>query len=236
MASAKSVAIQVQKLINQSNTEGFKYNTKEAATSRDWSRMMSDTSHQREVKDLIKSGLNPVLSANTGAQSYTGASAQYQAQNAGQAVASLYSSEWSAQATKKAARMSAAATRAAAAASAAATRYAADANYAAAKYQSDMNYKTQKYSIDHGKTGNFAGILDNWLTDAGIKGDVVNVIKDLWKGYSSQISKGALNQTLGYLGIPVSQKNRDLLYKSVVYGDKSAQKKLAKKTSKYKFK
>lgn len=235
MASAKSVAIQVQKLINQSNTEGFKYNTKEAATSRDWSKMMSDTSHQREVKDLIKSGLNPVLSANTGAQSYTGASAQYQAQNAGQAVASLYSSEWSAQATKKAARMSAAATRAAAAASAAATRYAADANYAAAKYQSDMNYKTQKYSIDHGKTGNMFGILDNWLTDAGIKGDVINGLTSIWKNFSGQITNKQLNQSLGWLGIPITSGNRQLMYKAAT-GSSKAQNKLIKKAAKYKFK
>lgn len=36
---------------------------------------MSNTSHQREVQDLIKAGLNPVLSANSGASTPTGAMA-----------------------------------------------------------------------------------------------------------------------------------------------------------------
>lgn len=37
-----------------------------------WQKMMSDTSHQREVKDLVAAGLNPVLSANSGASTPVG--------------------------------------------------------------------------------------------------------------------------------------------------------------------
>lgn len=57
--------------------EQNQFNLTEAAKNRDWQKMMSDTAHQREVKDLIKAGLNPVLSATggNGAAVTSGASA-----------------------------------------------------------------------------------------------------------------------------------------------------------------
>ena len=53
MASAGSIYTQLQKLSNQATEKTLKYNTQEANTARAWQKQMSDTSHQREVKDLI---------------------------------------------------------------------------------------------------------------------------------------------------------------------------------------
>lgn len=56
------------------NRIAMDFSAAEAQKNRDWQEMLSNTSHQRAVKDLIAAGLNPVLSAAAGASTPSGSS------------------------------------------------------------------------------------------------------------------------------------------------------------------
>lgn len=58
-----------------------KANAKEASKSRDFTKEQAQNSHQWEVADLRKAGLNPILSANGGASMGSSAQASMQAPN-----------------------------------------------------------------------------------------------------------------------------------------------------------
>lgn len=51
------------------------FNSKEAKINRQFQLNMSNTAHQREILDLQKAGINPILSANNGASTTSGAQA-----------------------------------------------------------------------------------------------------------------------------------------------------------------
>lgn len=57
-----------QRIASEANT----FSAQQAQKQMDFQERMSSTAHQREVEDLRKAGLNPVLSANGGASSPSG--------------------------------------------------------------------------------------------------------------------------------------------------------------------
>lgn len=60
---------------SEQNAKAMAFNAEEAQKNRDFQTWFHGSSHQREVADLIAAGLNPILSANSGASTTSGATA-----------------------------------------------------------------------------------------------------------------------------------------------------------------
>ena len=163
----------------QQNAKAMAFNQNEAAKNRNWQEMLSNTAHQREVRDLLAAGLNPVLSAMNGNGASVGSGATAQGvtsqgakgdtdTSANGAIANLLGSILSAQTQIEAANINAktqeavadkytAMERIVSEISAEASRYGADKSAAASRYHSDRSYDASRYGSDRSAAASMFG-------------------------------------------------------------------------------
>lgn len=134
-------------MIKANAAENNAWSAQQAQINRDWQERMSNTAHQREVADLKKAGLNPVLSANggQGAATTSGATASTDT-SANSAIAGILGSVLQSQVSLENQRLSAQ------------TNLAVAEKYnAMSKYTAELNSQTQL------STANISAATSRWI-------------------------------------------------------------------------
>lgn len=134
-------------MVKANAAENNAWSAEQAQINRDWQERMSSTAHQREVADLKKAGLNPVLSVNggQGAATTSGATASTDT-SANSAIAGILGSILQSQVSLENQRLSAQ------------TNLAVAEKYnAMSKYTAELNSQTQL------STANISAATSRWI-------------------------------------------------------------------------
>uniref|UniRef100_A0AAU8B7F4 DNA pilot protein n=1 Tax=Dulem virus 158 TaxID=3145635 RepID=A0AAU8B7F4_9VIRU len=193
------------------NAKAMEFSAQQAALNRQWQEYMSNTAHQREVKDLLAAGLNPVLSAMNGNGAAVGSGATAAGvTSAGAkgdvdmslsgALANLFGSMLGASTQIQAANINAktqeavadkytAMSQVVAEINKMATLGAAGIHAGATKYAADSSYAASKYATDHSKfgmIGNAIGALTSSILGTDSVSSSTNIVEQgldsLYKG------------------------------------------------------
>lgn len=151
-AQSQAFAREQMQFQRDSDANAMAWSAAEAQKNRDWQERLSNTAHQREVQDLIVAGLNPILSANQGA--YTGSGATGQGFSSAGAMGQVDNSVGAAMASLYNTVMNTASQAAIAGMYVDAEKYQADMSYASAKTSAEASIYNNNNNIEANKAIN----------------------------------------------------------------------------------